>query len=123
MGNPPFLVAGRVGVDMCSGLLLFGDEVDGFSAMGAGDARGGYPSLFLDRSFLDVQGCFGDDGLDGGVERICDFLEVGDGDVSPEVVSDCGLGYPEFLGEVYLCHSPLLEDVADVVFDVHNSKN
>ena len=75
----------------------------------------------MDRSLFDIQRCFGYDGLDCGVERVGDFLEVAYCDVSAEVVSDRGFGYPELLGEARLCHSPLLEDEADVLFDVHNA--
>lgn len=75
----------------------------------------------LDSVVLEVEWCFGDECFDGGVEGVCDFLEGFYGDVSLEVVHGGSSRNSDFVGEVFLGHSPIFEDEFDVFVDIHNS--
>lgn len=84
----------------------------------AGD--GGLPAL-RDCLALRGQGHLRHDGLDRGVQGVGDPLEVPEGDVATEVITDVLLGDTELVRDVHLRHAPLLEDEVDVFLDVHNS--
>ena len=90
--------------------------------MGADELRGrDLPSL-RDRSVLDRQRRFGDDGLDRGVQGLRNLLEVAYRNVSAKVVADVGAGNAESVGEVSLRHIPLFEDELDILMNVQNPK-
>ena len=97
------------------------DDFDFFSAMGADEGCGGDGGFVGDGSRDHRQRFFGDDGGDCRIQRVRDFLEACQGEVSVEVVLNGPDGESEFVSQFLLRHSSLLEDEFDVFLYVHNS--